>query len=184
MLSELRTRKFTALFACFDFDKNGVLEKSDYEQFAQNLSQAYNLTPGTPAHAAMHAETMALWDFIHNVADQDGDHRITPTEFIDAYIAMTDNDETFLQLLGGYAEFVIRTGDQDGDGRLDEDEYTTILWCYGIAEADARAAFRHLVTDGSGYLSNATMEQLFAEFFRSADPEAPGNWMIGPLKSL
>ncbi|MEZ4621138.1 MAG: hypothetical protein R2867_37320 [Caldilineaceae bacterium] len=43
MLSALRTRKFTALFACFDFDKNGVLEKGDYEQFARNLSQAYNL---------------------------------------------------------------------------------------------------------------------------------------------
>ena len=30
MLSALRTRNFTALFACFDFDKNGVLEKADY----------------------------------------------------------------------------------------------------------------------------------------------------------
>jgi hypothetical protein len=80
-----------------------------------------------------------------------------------------------------YAEYVIRTGDRDGDGRLDENEYATILWCYGIADADARAAFRHLVTDGSGYLTNAAMEKVFAEFFRSDDPDAPGNWMIGPL---
>lgn len=181
MLSELRTRKFTALFACFDFDKNGVLEKGDYEHFAQNLSQAYNLTPGTAAHATMHAETMALWDFVHQVADQDGDHRITPAEFITAYTALTDNDETFHQLLGSYAAYVIRTGDQDGDGRLDEDEYATILWCYGIPDADARAAFRHLVTDGSGYLTNTAMEIVFAEFFRSDDPAAPGNWMIGPF---
>ena len=49
MLSALRTRKFTALFACFDFDKNGLLEQRDYEQFARNLSQAYNLAPGTAA---------------------------------------------------------------------------------------------------------------------------------------
>ena len=52
MLSALRTRKFIALFACFDFDKNGVLEQCDYEQFAQNLSQAYKLAPGTAAYAA------------------------------------------------------------------------------------------------------------------------------------
>ncbi len=181
MLSALRTRKFTALFACFDFDKNGVLEQRDYEQFAQNLSQAYNLAPGTAAYGAMHAETMALWDFVHHVADQDGDHCITPAEFITAYAALTDNDETFHQLLGSYAEFVIRTGDQNGDGQLNEDEYATILWCYGIADADARAAFRHLITDGSGYLTNAAMAQVFAAFFRSDDPAAPGNWMIGPL---
>lgn len=181
MLSELRTRKFTALFACFDFDKNGVLEKSDYEQFARNLSQAYNLISGTAAYAAMYAETMALWDFVHNVADQDGDHRITPAEFIHAYGALTNDDATFQQLLMSYAEYVIRTGDQDGDGRLDEDEYATILWCYGIADADARAAFRQLTTASSGYLTNGAMEQIFAEFFRSDDPDAPGNWMIGPL---
>lgn len=181
MLSELRTRKFTALFACFDFDKNGVLEKGDYEHFAHNLSQAYDLRPGSTQYAAMHAETMALWEFIHTVADKDGDHRISPAEFITAYGAMTDDDATFQQLLMSYAEYVIRTGDQDGDGRLDEDEYATILWCYGIADADARAAFHHLVTDGSGYLTNQAMEQVFAEFFRSDDPDAPGNWMIGPL---
>lgn len=181
MLSELRTRKFTTLFACFDSNKNGVLEKSDYEQFAQNLSQAYNLAPGTTTYTAMYAETMALWDFVHNVADQDGDHRITPVEFIAAYGALTNDDATFQQLLMSYAAYVIRTGDQDGDGRLDEDEYATILWCYGIADADARTAFRHLVTDGSGYLTTAAMEQVFAEFFRSDDPDAPGNWMIGPM---
>lgn len=181
MLSNLRTRKFTALFACFDSDKNGVLEQRDYEQFARNLSQAYNLAPGTAAYAAMHAETMALWDFVHQVADQDGDHRITPAEFIAAYGALTDDDTTFHQLLMSYAEYVIRTGDQDGDGNLDETEYATILCCYGIAAADARTAFRYLVTDGSGYLTNRAMEQIFAEFFRSDDPASPGNWMIGPL---
>ncbi|GEM_PF-1574689 len=181
MLSELRTRKFTALFACFDFDKNGVLEKADYEQFAQNLSQAYSLAPGTAAYTKMYAETMALWGFIHNVADKDGDHRITPAEFIDAYAAMTNDDVTFQQLLMGYAEYVIRMGDRDGDGQLDENEYTTILWCYGIAEADARIAFRHLTSNHREYLTLAAMAQVFAEFFRSDDAEAPGNWMIGPL---
>ena len=181
MLSELRTRKFTALFNCFNFNKNGVLEKADYEHFAQNLSQAYALTPGTAVYATMHAETMALWDFIHNVADQDGDHRITLAEFIAAYSALTDNDETFQQLLMGYAEYVIRTGDQDGDGKLNENEYATILWCYGISDEDARTAFRHLVGDGSAYLTLAAMEKVFAEFFRSDDPAAPGNWMIGPI---
>lgn len=181
MLSELRTRKFTALFACFDFDKNGVLEKADYEHFAHNLSQAYDLRPGSTQYAAMYAETMALWEFIHTVADKDGDHRISTAEFIDAYGAMTNDDTTFQQLLMSYAEYVIRTGDRDGDGRLDENEYATILWCYGISDGAARTAFRHLVTDGSDYLTNAAMEKVFAEFFRSDDPNVAGNWMIGPL---
>ena len=109
------------------------------------------------------------------------DNRVFDLMVQRTYGAMTNDDATFQQLLMSYAEYVIRTGDRDGDGRLDEAEYATILWCYGIADADARAAFRHLVTDGSGYLTNAAMEIVFAEFFRSDDPAAPGNWMIGPL---
>lgn len=181
MISELRTRKYTALFACFDFDQNGVLEKSDYEHFARNLAEAYDLVPGTHQYASMHAETMALWDFIQNVADKNGDQQISPEEFIAAYTEMTDHDETFHQLLGGYASFVIRMGDRDGDGKLDEDEYATILWCYGIADDPARAAFRRLAASGSGLMTTAAMERVFAEFFRSDDPHAPGNWMIGPF---
>jgi juvenile hormone diol kinase len=181
MLSELRARKYTALFACFDFDKNGVLEKSDYEHFARNLAEAYDLLPGTHQYATMHAKTMARWDFIQSVADKNGDQQITPEEFITAYAEMTNHDQTFHQLLGGYASFVIRMGDKNGDGQLDEGEYATILWCYGIGDDAARAAFRRLVADGSGLMTNATMERVFAEFFRSDDPDAPGNWMIGPF---
>ncbi len=181
MVSELRTRKYTALFACFDFDKNGVLEKGDYEQFSRNLAEAYKLAPGTTEHALMHAETMSLWDFIESVADKDGDNAVQVDEFIAAYDQMTSRDDTFAQLLGGYASFVIRMGDRDRDGMLDEDEYATILWCYGITDADARAAFRHIVPDGGTHLSNEAMERVFAEFFRSDEPYAPGNWMIGPF---
>lgn len=181
MLSELRTRKFTALFACFDFDGNGILERNDYEQFAQNLGRAYELASGTTRYASMHAETMALWDFVQSIADKDNDQRISCDEFIAAYAEMTNHDETFHQLLGGYAAYVIRIGDRDGDGKLSEDEYATILWCYGIGDEPARAAFRYLTAQRGGALSTADMERVFAEFFRSDDPDAPGNWMIGPL---
>ncbi|CAN5697912.1 hypothetical protein BH10CHL1_BH10CHL1_39410 [soil metagenome] len=181
MLSALRTRKFTSLFACFDFDKNEVLEKTDYEQFAKNLSQAYDLTPGSTEYAAMYAETMALWAFVQMVADQNGDNQVTKEEFITAYTALTNNEETFQQLLMSYAEYIIHMGDRDGNGKLDETEYATILWCYGITDVDARAAFRHLTANASNYLTNPEMEKIFAEFFCSDDPEAADNWMIGPL---
>jgi hypothetical protein len=182
MLSRLRTRKFTALFACFDFDNNGILERGDYEHFSHNLATAYDLAPGTPRYAAMHAETMALWDFVQAIADHDNDQRVSCDEFIAAYAALTDNDETFHQLLGSYAAFVIRTGDRNGDGILNEDEYATILGCYGIADDAARAAFRHLTVDRGGSLTLPAMEQVFAEFFRGDDPALPGNAMIGVME--
>lgn len=179
MLTDLRARKYAYLFTCFDLDKNGDLTQSDYEQFAANLASAYDLALGTPAYARMHAETLALWDFVRNIADHDGDGHVSCEEFSAGYEAMCADDEVFARLLMGYAEYVIRTGDRNGDGQLDADEYVTILSCYGIADAEARGAFGRLDTDLDGQLSVADMERSFEEFFRSDDETSPGNWMMG-----
>lgn len=179
MLSNLRSQKYAYLFTCFDLDDNGVLEQSDYEQFATNLAGAYDLAIGTPAYARMHAETLALWDFVRNIADHDGDGRVSCQEFSAGYEAMCADDEVFARLLMGYAEYVIRTGDRDGSGYLDADEYVTILSCYGISDVEARGAFGRLDSDADGRLSLADMERSFEEFFRSDDESSPGNWMMG-----
>jgi Ca2+-binding EF-hand superfamily protein len=181
MVSELRKRKFSYLFHCFDFDKNGILEKADYEQFAKNLGKAYGLATDSTKYATMHAETMALWDFVQSLADQNGDNQVTVDEFIVGYTALTNNDEAFHRLLMGYADYVIRSADRDGNGELDKEEYATILGCYGIETAAAHDAFRRLDEDGNGSLSVTDMEKAFEEYFRSDNPDAPGNWMMGPF---
>lgn len=180
MLSELRTRKLTYLFHCFDADNNGILERSDYEKFVENLTDAFELGMDSAKHATIRAETLALWEFVRTIADHDGDNRVSCDEFVTAYAALCDDDIAFHRLLMGYATFVIETGDRDGTGYLDIDEYTSILSCYGIAPDDARDAFRKIsLTDGQ--LSLADMGRAFEEYFRSDDPEAPGNWMMGPF---
>lgn len=181
MLSELRKRKFSYLFHCFDFDKNGVLEMADYEQFAKNLGKAYDLNADSTRYAALHAETMALWDFIRNLADQNHDNQVSEDEFTLAYTALTNDDAAFHHLLMGYAAYVIRSADRDGNGLLDQAEYVTILGCYGIEASAARTAFQHLDEDGNGLLSVIDMEKAFEQYFRSDDPNAAGNWMMGPF---
>ena len=49
MLSELRHSKFTYLFHCFDLDRNGVLERTDYEQFGERLGD----DPDAPGNRMM-----------------------------------------------------------------------------------------------------------------------------------
>ncbi len=180
MLSELRRRKFTYLFHCFDLDRNGVLERGDYEQFGQRLGTAFDLAPTSAKYLTIHAETMALWDFVRTIADHDNDDRVSVEEFVAAYARLTDDDEAFQRLLMGYASFIISTGDRSAKGSLDAEEYAAILSSYGIDDGEARAAFAELdIVDGM--LTTAAMERAFAEFFRSDDPDAPGNRMMGRL---
>jgi Ca2+-binding EF-hand superfamily protein len=181
VLSDVRRRKFTYLFECFDLDRNGVLERLDYEQFSRNLIDAFGLAVDPTKAASIRAQTMALWEFVRGLADSDGDGTVHLDEFLAGYGALTDDDATFQALLMGYASFVMSTADRDGDGLLDVDDYAAILGCYGIADAAAREAFARIDRDGDGALSVEDMEANFDEYFRSDDPDAPGNWMMGPL---
>jgi hypothetical protein len=71
--------------------------------------------------------------------------------------------------------------DQDGDGRLSQQEYVANLRSFNVNEAAANEAFRRLDQDGDGYLTQAELSRCVEEFFYSEDPEAPGNWLVGPI---
>jgi hypothetical protein len=70
--------------------------------------------------------------------------------------------------------------DRDHDGRLSIVEYVALNGCYGISEEAAHEAFRHLDPAGTGLLNTEEVTKRVREFFLSDDPEAPGNWIIGP----
>lgn len=44
MLSELQKKKLTYYFHTFDVDKNGYLEKSDFDKIVNGVAEAYNIT--------------------------------------------------------------------------------------------------------------------------------------------
>ena len=70
--------------------------------------------------------------------------------------------------------------DQNGDGKLSVQEYAKLGWCYGITEEAMREAFQHLDRNGDGYLTIEELTKAVDEFYRSDDPDAPGNWTFGP----
>lgn len=55
------------------------------------------------------------------------------------------------------------------------------MTAFHATDAEAAAAFRQLDRNRDGYLTTDELIKNAEEFFFSEDPEAPGNWLVGPF---
>jgi Ca2+-binding EF-hand superfamily protein len=181
MLTELQIRKLTVLFQHHDLDNDGYLARADYEEYARRMCEALDLAPGSPQCDAVYAQTLAAWDTeVLRAFDTDGDNRVSLEEHLAAYDVSINDPVLRKRLQQDYADSMVKLWDRDGDGRLSDTDYVALLGCYGVPEEAARQAFRHLDRDGDGYLLAEELLKAVEEFHLSDDPDAPGNWLVGP----
>ena len=181
MLTDFQKRKLNYLFDLYDVDKNGFVEQEDFEQVVRNLATTLRLQPGSPEYTRLHAGHMAIWNNVQQLGGAPGSQRVTREEFVNGYDRLLSNKDTFLATIGNFADVFLELSDQDRDGRLSQQEYVANLRGFNADEAAATEAFRKVDLDGDGYLSLDQITRYVEEFFYSDDPQAPGNWMLGPF---
>ncbi len=180
MLTEFQRRKLTRAFQNYDYNKDGFVERRDYEQAAQGIADHLGLPSGSEVREKHTVEFMAGWEQIRQVADQDGDDRVTLDEFLTVNEFVLSHREIFERLILGTAENLMSWQDKDKDGRVSWDEFLGSVLVFGQTQAEAEEAFRHLDRDADGYLDKEEWLRNTEEFFLSDDPDAPGNWLLGP----
>lgn len=175
MLTPFQTQKLTALFNLYDLNKNGIVEKTDYELIIQNLSEALNYPLDSDGYKLLYKTNMTVWEFIEGLADEDTDKQVTITEFLEAYNHLLNDKALFNQMMIGFSAAFITLADQDGDGKLTEDEFVAYAKGFKISIDKAKAVFHSQDRDNNGYLTNNELQKSVNEFFYSEDRNAPGN---------
>jgi Ca2+-binding EF-hand superfamily protein len=181
VLVDLQVRKLTHMFETIDEDGNGALEQDDYERLADRVADIRGWDRGSPEHAEVRSQFVAQWSGLKASADSDASSRVTLDEWLRYQDRLISDPEYFDALVGGTVDFFFDFMDDDQDGRISCRELAKSFVVFGVESAEADLAFPHLDIDNDGYLSKSEYHQIVLDFFGSADPDAPGNWMLGAV---
>lgn len=182
MLSDFQEQKATYYFNLIDEDGNGLIEVNDFALRAQRLATAQDRN-SEEARQKLRNQVVAWWEQICRIADFDGDDRVTLQEW-KAYWESVQagaerGDRSTFRTLEQAAREMLRTIDQDGTGRVTEEEYARWLEAWGAEGGEE--AFRRLDRDGKGYLTEEDFVDALREFYLADRPGVPGNALYGPL---
>jgi Ca2+-binding EF-hand superfamily protein len=132
------------VFAMMDADGDSVISAHDYLSRIERVVKATGRTEDDPLVATARAEGLKAW----GVMDANADGRLTFDEY-DAWVDGDKFDNVCRFALGALFDLV----DTDGDGALDQTEFTTLRIALNNPPGNAKAAFDALDSDGDGRIA-------------------------------
>jgi Ca2+-binding EF-hand superfamily protein len=181
MVTEMQIEKLDRAFDHIDADRTGEIERDDLIGLGSRVLLGFG-EPPTSSNGRQLIDTFdELWSEISAHADSDGSGSITPEEFRTAMIAAYIDGQEFDQTFRPAAEAIAAICDRDGDGAIELEHFQTLQMAFGTPESDAVLAFHLLDRDHNGSLSVDELLLAAHEYYTSADPQAIGNSLYGPL---
>lgn len=173
--------KLNAAFDLLDADGDGYLTEEDHALMGRRVAERFGCAADSPEARRIVEAYLSIWSDVHLGNDIDGDGKVTRDEFISGTMALRSDPRTADAALGGLAEHFMAIADQNGDGVIDEREYTAFLdgTAPGLPTGRAAEAFQHLDADGDGQLTHVELKRALIEYYTSEEPAAVGNWLWG-----
>ncbi|MGB8690656.1 MAG: EF-hand domain-containing protein [Microcoleus sp.] len=179
MLTELQKKKLTYYFHTFDADRNGSLEKSDFDKIVNRVAETYNLAKDSETCKYISSTYDRRWEALAKEADTDADNKVSLDEWLsyqDKLVNDTKSDFLWLKIASMFYDIQ----DVDKDGSISLEEYQVMYKILGIGDASLAAEiFAKLDFDGDGKIMKNDYLNLIADFYLSDNPQAPGNLFFG-----
>ncbi|MEQ9359427.1 MAG: MFS transporter [Coleofasciculus chthonoplastes F2-STO-03] len=165
-----RQRKLKRLFTLLDYDKNGFIERADFEQVVNTIAEIQGLNLGSSEYWLVHSYWIGLGERLQTLMDTDKDGKITAEEWLEYMGRKLDHDfvDTFFQMI-----------DTDSNGQIVIHELKMFYQAYKIGTIqDAKVAFDSLDLNQDGHISLEEMKQIFEQFMYNDEPQIQSPWSV------
>jgi len=161
------------LFNATDTDGDGLITQRDYELRAERWAEVGQLNE---------QQTKRVKDLFQKAYRDDVDIEGGPVTFEQFFETSKKFSKAYFQERGEllYPSF-FPVIDTDGDGLIDEREFTLSFKVIGLKEQDAKEAFQHLDTNQDGKIDKNEFCQAGLDFFTIRTEGHPSQYMFGPL---
>ncbi|MGD8321338.1 MAG: EF-hand domain-containing protein [Gemmatimonadota bacterium] len=181
MLTDLQTTKLTRYFRLYDVDDDGRIARPDFERVLENVRALHGADPDSQTHRGLREGFLSRWHALAASADIDEDGGVDLSEWLAYWDAVLADEGRYAAEVTSVAEHLFEIFDTDEDGVLGSDEFVNFYAVYGLKSALARQIFLDLDVDGDGRVTRQELVDMAHDFYRSDDPDAPGNRLFGPL---
>jgi Ca2+-binding EF-hand superfamily protein len=180
MLTDLQKQKLTRYFRVYDVDDNGTIALPDFERVVENVRALYGEDETSATHVGLRDGYLLRWNALAASADKDMDGGVDLLEWLAYWEGVLEDDERYELEIASVTELLFEVFDTDEDGVLGADEFCNFYSVYGLRSALARQVFMDLDEDGDGRVTRKELVTMAHQFYRSDDPDAPGNRLFGP----
>jgi hypothetical protein len=141
-------------FELWDTNKDGRIERADWEAEAQRILQSFGETPDSPRGRAVISSYTHMWDYLAKQAGP-GVKYLTLDQFkqVSHDHIINQGDQGFSNVLRPTIRAIADLCDHDGDGRVSFEGFKSWLNAVGAEQTDAKAAFDRLDKNGDGHLT-------------------------------
>jgi juvenile hormone diol kinase len=177
MVSEIRKNKLNYVFdTFFDVNKDGSIEKNDFELAIENIAKIRGYAAGDAAYKDVSDRFLQIWEKLRKFADTNKDDKVSREEWLTLWTEPLNDEWKKL-----YMDFMFRLQDTSGDGSIDEAEFTNVCQTFGIAKDESKAAFDKISNAGKTDIDIKAYENLWKDYFGSDDVGAAGNSIFGKV---
>jgi len=178
--TDLQDKKFSYVFNWFDQNGDGFVTQEDIEKMSHLFSLLAEENDQKNKDA-MNQGFMNWWNLLLDAREDKMSEKIAKQEFIRIMHAVVIAPNNFEKAVGNIVDGLLGALDRDGSGTLSQDEYVGMYKALGIPPSTSSEAFKRLDRNGDGQISREEFNQALSEYYLSADPNAPGNWLLGPV---
>nr|WP_042191104.1 EF-hand domain-containing protein [Kibdelosporangium sp. MJ126-NF4]CEL19845.1 Calerythrin (Calcium-binding protein) [Kibdelosporangium sp. MJ126-NF4]CTQ97069.1 Calerythrin (Calcium-binding protein) [Kibdelosporangium sp. MJ126-NF4] len=155
MTTAVKNERLRKRFAKWDVNGNGRIERSDYEAEANRIINAFGEDPASPQARAVTQAFVGMFEYLANKAGVGPNGSMNEDQFIGVIEAeiFQQGDAGFNRVVRPTIASIVGLCDTDGDGEVDQREFSRWLNAIGVEPSAAAEAFRTIDADNSGKLT-------------------------------
>lgn len=179
-LNPLQQRKLVRLFNVLDEQAKGYLEEEDLFRVSECLDLLW-ISTYQIENSVFNSYYDNLWKQISQFSVSGDPDKVYPIDWLSYFDAVL-NDEKFIKdVITDYAHLILKLFGNAESQIISIEKFQLFIEIMGVDKELTRVISGKLETSKRGYFNYETFIHLYHEFFKSADLEAVGNYLFGPI---